>query len=804
MSFLNKLKPDWASKKSNIGNGKKDSGNQKSKINHPIRILIFLAAAGLIVAFIPRTNFKITTNYNIGEPWKNDDLTAPFTFSLLKTEEELANERESIRKHTPPIFHIDSQARMRVQTRLDTLFQNMTPVLDSYVRWQKNKLTKDSPAIEDSIRFTQEMKMSGVGLSKKAWQPLLQNYAAIHLSDTLMEPPGSRPDRFIGVEIKMQLEQLITSLFNDGIINISKEELNVEEITVRNLDEHNQRTIKLSSVRDVQDALKQARLQLQNSLQEAPSETAFQIYNLVIEPNYIFNAGQTQNRIDEALTSISPTKGVVAQGQVIIRRGDIITEEKMNMLRSLARARSENASQFEVWVRYAGNVLISLVILLVFFTYIAIHRPRIYENLSNFILVFLVITLIGTIVSITSNYDFISPYLIPVAIAPIILTIIYDAQLGLVATLSLALTAALINGNSYEFAIATTVGSSLGVFTVRDLKDRSRFFFYTPGMVFLAYGLVLISFNLTQFGNWEDLGFNLLNVVGNSVFILFTYPLILMLEKTFKITTDFTLLELGDTNMPLLKELMSRAPGTFHHSLQVSNMSETAANEIGANALLCRVASLYHDIGKMERPGYFIENQAAINEHNKLKARMSALVIKAHVSKGVELARKNGLPEAIIDFIRTHHGTTLVRYFYEKAKQEAQNEYEIREEDFRYEGPLPFSKETAIVHLADGVEASSRVMKNPTYQKLENLIDRIFEIRINEGQLNNAPLTFKDLKIIKQTFRQILIGSHHGRVTYPDEDKKDSDKGTKLKAAFSEEESSDNGTETENQNDASS
>lgn len=809
MSFFDKLKPNWFSKDNtgSVGDTKKEPKKQDDKINHLLRIVIFLAVAGLIVVFIPRTSFKITTNYTIGEPWKQDDLTAPFTFSLLKSEEELAKERESIRKRTPPIFHIDPKARIRTQTRIDSLFNNIDPVLKSYVRWQRNQKIKDSPAVEDSIRFVQEKNLSGVGLSNEAWQPLLENYAQIKLHDSLRADTGDAetPNRFIGVDIKLKLEHLINSLYNDGIINLSKNELNVDEITVRNLQQHNQRTVKLNSVRDIQEAQQEAKLRLQNTFLDEPAITAYQIYNLVIEPNYIFNAEETQNRIDESLASISPTKGVVAQGQVIIRRGDLITEEKMLMLESLARARSENASLFEVWVRYGGNVLLTLVILLVFFIYLAIHRPVIYDNISNYLLVFLVMGLIGTITSLSSNFEFISPYLIPIAIAPIILTIIYDAQLGLVATLSLALMAALINGNSYEFAVATTVGSSLGVFTVRDLKDRSRFFFYTPGMVFLAYGIVLVSFNLTKFGNWEDLGFNLLNIGGNAVFILFTYPLILILEKTFKITTDFTLLELGDTNMPLLKELMSKAPGTFHHSLSVSNMAETAANEIGANALLCRVAALYHDIGKMERPGYFIENQtASTNEHSKLKARMSALVIKAHVTKGVEMARKHRLPETIIDFIKTHHGTTLIRIFYDKAKKEAGNEHEIREEDFRYEGPIPFSKETAILHLADGVEASSRTMKEPTYQKLENLIDHIFEIRINDGQLNNAPLTFKDLKIIKQTFRQILIGSYHGRIDYPEEKKDEKKQGTKLKAAFAEEDTSEKDSTTEPEKPSSS
>ncbi|MDZ7690126.1 MAG: HDIG domain-containing protein [Balneolaceae bacterium] len=288
---------------------------------------------------------------------------------------------------------------------------------------------------------------------------------------------------------------------------------------------------------------------------------------------------------------------------------------------------------------------------------------------------------------------------------------------------------------------------------------------------------------MTAFEGWTELGNDLFFVIINAVFILFTYPLILLFEKVFKVTTDFTLLELSDTNLPLLKDLMTQAPGTFHHSLQVANLSEAAAGSIGANGLLCRVGALYHDIGKMDNPGYFIENQAGPNEHDKLKPRMSALVIKAHVSNGVKSARKHGLPEIIIDFIKTHHGTSLIKYFFSKAKEKTdENKDEIQEKDFRYDGPLPRTKETGILLLADGVEAASRAMKDPSYQKLENLINKMVDDRVNEGQLSKCPLTFQDLRTIKETFLNILMGIYHSRVEYP-EDKKEQDKEQVEKAA---------------------
>lgn len=273
---------------------------------------------------------------------------------------------------------------------------------------------------------------------------------------------------------------------------------------------------------------------------------------------------------------------------------------------------------------------------------------------------------------------------------------------------------------------------------------------------------------------WEVILQNGVFISINCLFILFTYPIILLFEKIFGVTTDFTLLELGDTNQPLLKELMNKAPGTFHHSLQVANLSEAAASSINANPLLVRVGALYHDIGKMVKPEYFVENQAGgFNEHDKLKPQMSAMVIKSHVSEGVKMARDYNLPKVIIDFIETHHGTSVIRYFFEKAKA---NEEEVEkdtpiEETFRYDGPLPSTKETGILLLADGIEAASRAMKNPTYSKLESLVNRMVDDRVSEGQLSHSPLTFHDLHEIKESFISILVGVYHSRIEYPDDEK---------------------------------
>ena len=244
----------------------------------------------------------------------------------------------------------------------------------------------------------------------------------------------------------------------------------------------------------------------------------------------------------------------------------------------------------------------------------------------------------------------------------------------------------------------------------------------------------------------------------------------LLIEKLFDVVTDFTLLELGDTNQPLLKELMNKAPGTFHHSMHVANLAETAASAIGAKALLSRVGALYHDIGKILKPEYYVENQSTgVNEHDKLKPQMSAMIIKAHVSEGIKIAQEAGLPNKLVDFISTHHGTSVIRYFFEKAKDNDSMKEVTAEEKFRYDGPLPSTKETGILLLADGIEAASRAMKNPTYPRLENLVNRMVDERVKEGQLAHCPLTFRDLQLIKEAFMNVLMGIYHHRVEYPED-----------------------------------
>jgi len=785
MSILEKL--GLARKKSPgaplIGEKKKEQEDSSSlKHNIYVRIAIIIGFLGVLIISIPQATFKEPVNYNIGEPWKAEDLTAPFSFAINKSEEEIEQEKETIRQNTPPIFHLDQNTDIIIENKIDSVFRSMQPVLKAYEVWQRTLQNESENAVKDSLAFIQRKNTSEISLSDNSWEVLTENYWQVKKNDEKPDTKTAPVNEFIGKDMQETMKTLVDRLLEEGIINVNKNRQSYSEITIRDLQERTEQNKNIATVRDLQEAREFAQSFFTRNYYQETAKAASEIFNQVIEPNLIYNEQETQQRINEAVSQISSTKGAVAQGQVIIRRGDIITKERANILQSLADSRAQKASTLERWMHYGGDVLAVLAIVTIFFFYLYLYRKSIFENNAMLLLVLIAMSLICVSSSIVYEFDNISAYIIPVAVTPIILTIIFDSRVGLLATITLALLTGLINGNDFEYVTATTVACSLGLFSVRDIKKRSQFFFITPGIVFLCYTFIVVGFNMTGFEGWDHLLSDMSFLLINAIFILFTYPLILLFEKVFNVTTDFTLIELSDTNLPLLKNLMTRAPGTFHHSLQVANLAEAAASSIGANGLLCRVGALYHDIGKMENPAYFTENQTSTNEHDKLKPRMSALVIKAHVSNGVKKAREQNLPEILIDFIKTHHGTSTIKFFYEKAKENADSDKdEIREEDFKYDGPLPQTKETGILLLADGVEAASRAMKDPNYQKLETLISKMVDDRVYDGQLSKTPLTFQDLRAIKESFLNILVGIYHSRVEYPEDTKEGENKKKAVK-----------------------
>jgi cyclic-di-AMP phosphodiesterase PgpH len=746
----------------------KEEPYERLNRNHYLKAFILLSFMIGILVILPGGSFR-DISYKLGEPWRDDDLTAPFTFSLLKDREELRQAELEARTNTPSIFYLDRTAADRAEAQIQSILETLVPLFEHYSNWVNNRQNDAEQALQDSLRFRNLYLSTSTPFDDQTLDILLRSWQSTGSS----AERGPSP-RFAGNDLRQQVMRVIDELHNDGVLNIPKAELSIPEIILRDQRERTQQMLNTATIRDMSEARDFARFRLPRLLDNRLAGGAMELFEAVLHPNYIFNQEDTDKAIRDAIDSISPTKGAISEGQMIIRKGDLITPERLNMLQSLEAARATRASDFELWQQHAGNAMVFIAIFFFYIMYIYLYRNPIFGSNAKLTLILLANGLVLVFSIFIIRLDGFSIYMVPVAIAPIILTIIFDSRVGLMTTSTLALSIAFMSGNNFEFAVASITAGSIAVYSVRDIKNRSQFFLTTPALVFITYGFVLIGFTLIKPGGWQLFGNQLLFVAGSCILIWLTYPLILLFEKVFKVTTEVSLLELNSNNHPLLKALMTRAPGTFQHSLQVANLAEAAASAINANSLLCRVGALYHDIGKMEKPEYFVENQFGENEHDKLKPRMSAMVIRNHVTAGVKMAEEAKLPNVIIDFIKTHHGNSIIKYFYEKAKQElAEKENEVREEDYRYSGPIPNSKETGILLLADCVEASSRAMSEPSYQKLENLINRMIDERLEEGQLNNCDLTLRDLRIIKESFLGIMVGVYHSRVKYPGQDQKD-------------------------------
>ncbi|MFQ5677429.1 MAG: HD family phosphohydrolase, partial [bacterium] len=381
--------------------------------------------------------------------------------------------------------------------------------------------------------------------------------------------------------------------------------------------------------------------------------------------------------------------------------------------------------------------------------------------------------MIVTITFLINQVELASPqYLIPIAIVSMLLMIFFDARVAFIGTLTLSIIVGALMGNDFGITLICLFVGTIATFAVREIQARS---WMIKGMLFISAGYVLSisAIELLQNIDFDDLGhFWLLGVTNGVLSPILAYGLMIIFEYVFGFITNSTLLELSDLNKPLLRQLAIRAPGTYHHSIMVGNLSEAAAEAIGGNALLARVASYYHDIGKMEKAEYFVENQkGGKNPHEKLTPNMSCLILINHVKRGLEIAGEYNLPREICDFISQHHGTNIIRFFYEKAK-ETSDGAEINEADFRYPGPKPQSKETGIVMLADAVEAGSRTLKNPTVSRIRSMVNSFVHERLLDSELDECPLTTKDLNQIKESFVITLAGMFHGRIEYPDQDKK--------------------------------
>ncbi|MGM0667880.1 MAG: HD family phosphohydrolase, partial [Bacteroidota bacterium] len=487
-----------------------------------------------------------------------------------------------------------------------------------------------------------------------------------------------------------------------------------------------------------------------------------------IKPNVRYNEGRSTAERNNLLKDISLTRGMIQEGELVISKGELVNNYRYRVLESFRQEYGERMGVYNSWLFILGQLLIVSACFLILFLFLYHFRREVLDSFLKTLFILILLLVFVALARIVIMLPGISVYLIPLALIPIIIRTFYDPRLALFILLVTLMITGFIVPNSFEFIFLNFLGSVVVIFTLTNTYRRAKLFF-SASMVFLTFSLVYFGIGIIQEGDVNEINWsNYAWFAGNSVLLLLSYPLIYLFEKTFGFLSDATLFELCDTNQPLLRELAEKAPGSFQHSMQVANLAEEAARNVGGNPLLVRAGALYHDIGKVAGSEYFTENQSEqFNPHDALEPEKSAEIIIGHIKRGLELAKKHSLPQQIIDFIRTHQGTTRAYYFYRQYK-DRYPERDISPGDFTYPGPRPFTKEQAILMMADAVEASSRSLKEYSEEKIRKLVDSIIDNQMEEGQFTLAPITFRDISRIKETFVSRLNTIYHARIEYPD------------------------------------
>ncbi len=694
-------------------------GAERSYLNH---ILFFVLSVLVVVAISPREG-KFRYEYQKGKPWLSPSLIAPWDFAVLKPEAVVGRERDSILKYFTPFFRVDTQAAA-------TGIKEFNDYLDA--------LRQNLGSKGEHIR-----------------QPLYSS-------------------------IKDDLDSVLAKIYDSGIVGASEAGFRTDSssgyLTVISGKVAEQ--VPVSSIFTQKSAYQFAGERLTEiktgyqarygrSAADLLSGVAFYNY---IRPNLFYDKDMSIAARDRILSSVSLNKGLVQKGELIISRGEIVNDSKFLILNSLRSQFERKLGIYDKWLVLLGRIILVSSCYLGLYLFMYHFRLDILSSASKTLFILLLILTFLVITRLMIMLPANTVFLVPFAFIPIIVRTFYDSRLALFVYLIAIMLAGFIVPNSFEFVFISYIVGIIAIFSLTNIYKRSKLFI-TAFKVFLTYSLVYLGIGIMQEGSIRDMEWiNYLWFAGNGVMLLLTYPVVFLFEKTFNFISDATLFELSDTNQPLLRKLAEEAPGSFQHSVQVANLSEAAAREIGANDLLARTGAFYHDIGKMVNPGFFIENQAeGFSPHDKLDPPESSRIITGHVSEGVGMARKFNLPGQVIDFISTHHGTTVAYFFYRKYLDANPHGAE-RKHDFAYPGPKPFTKETAIVMMADAIEASSRTLSNYSDENISELVERIIYIQEQDGQFQNTPLTFRDISDIKNAFIKRLSNIYHARITYPARD----------------------------------
>ena len=747
-----------------------------------------LKQVGIIFLLVILISLLFPGGETLKYSYKINDITrepiiAPYTFPILKTEAGYEKDKETEKKSVPYIFNRDQGIPNFQLKKLDKFFNSINDLRSAKWRFNeskqlyyerkyhptaekaKNEFTADSTSLE-IIKNDFINDYPFTVLKDSSWN----NYL------TSVDDPRSLNDLSSHKKI---VNQICKNRWSEGIYDISIDSIISDKVKI------NQGDVPVLTKKSDFNSLEVAWIKAKEEYisKVEGQDIFFDIgYDIIVEhmiPNLIYDRNLTESNQRSNIKQVPRSKGVVLENELIVDANIRITENVLQKLNSLSTSidnMSEGKPLDDIW-SYLGRVILLLIVVSLFFTFLYMYRIDVFSDWKMILLMSIIILFQILLASLIINYFQFSEYLVPISVGALTLTILFDARIGFMSTVAVAMLVGLMMGQNIDFVITSLFISTVGVYNIRELRKRSQLFITMFALIGASI-IVIIAIGLFKEQSWSNIIIDLQILSLNSFLApIITYGLIGLTEMVFEVTTDLTLIELLDYDRPLLKRAQRETNGTFNHSIVVGNLAEACATAIGAHSLLCRVGAYYHDIGKMIKADYFIENQyASDNKHDAIKPTMSAKIIRSHVNNGLQLAREYGLPKIVSDFIPMHHGTTRVEYFYRQALDAVDGDKsKIDESQFRYPGPKPNTKETGILMICEAIEAAVRSIKNPDIMKIENMIDKIIKQRVDDGQLSECPLTLDELNKIKGTvdgntgMLHVLRGIYHIRIEYPDD-----------------------------------
>ena len=752
--FVQWFKKRRGSRKPDLILGRTDDSQSIHKL---LLLAIGLVVVTLLVMMFPKGQSLQYTELKEGSISPRR-IVAPFNFEILKTTEEYQRDRELATRDVYPVFNEDREKIDGVLHDLQTFWQS--------IRASRKKLIKN-PEKEDQFVDSLKAQYDMRSVTNNQWKRLIRPYGDI--SEQVLK------------QIESHTKIIVQDLLSIGILNLEKQRFAQFDNKLIVSSNNEEKVFTFDDFYEQSESIQKA-AEMLNEMFDSDRDLiqlSLGILGYFLRPNIIYDEPLHQARMNDEMARVPLSSGFVYENEKIVDRNERVTPEIRKKLISLSTKMVEMGMEeggIKRLFPYLGRVSFLIILFFFFVSVIRWEYVEILRSLKLSILVSLVVLLIAFSAFFVHKLET-SEYIIPTAAGAMLFATLFDRRIGFGGAVFLSLLVGALWGNDYNLMFISFFTSIAGVLIIKKVRNRSqwiRVLVYLAGMYVLSITVMGLMRYQSMHEIMKQWPYGALNGFFTPILI---YGLLPLIESIFKITTDFTLLELSNFNHPLLKRLSLQAPGTYHHSIMVGNLAETAAQAIGANSLLARVGSYYHDIGKIEKAEYFMENQmGGENPHERLLPRMSALILINHVKRGLEFAEQNKLPKAIKDIIGQHQGSTVMPFFYQKAVQKSDD---VNEDDYRYPGPKPQTKEAAIVMLADVVEAASRALKDPTHSRLKGLVNDLIDERFKEGQLNDSPLTLRDLERIKSGFMTILAGTFHTRIEYPEKEELKHKKETK-------------------------